>query len=76
MNHLSKFSPNLIDMTKPMRELLKKENAWIWSDAQQQSIEKVKKTLTASLVIALFDPSLETTLSADASCHSLEEAYG
>lgn len=71
MNHLSKFSPNLADITKLMKKLLEKKNAWVWSETQQQSFKKVKRTLAASPVLALFDPSLETVLSANASCHDL-----
>ena len=33
--------------------------------------DKVKKTLVASPVLALYDPNRETVLSADASCHGL-----
>ena len=39
VNQLSKFSPNLAEITQPMRELLVKENAWLWGEPQlvQQS---------------------------------------
>lgn len=71
VNQLSKFSPNLADMTQPMRELLVKENAWAWGDAQEKAFGSVKRALAASPVLALFDPNLETVLSADASNHGL-----
>lgn len=35
------------------------------------AFEKTKKLLTNSPVLALFNPNLETTLSADASSHGL-----
>ena len=71
VNQLSKFSPNLANITYPMRELLVKENAWLWGEPQQSSFERVKEILTANPVLALFDPNLETVLSADASSHGL-----
>ena len=30
VNQLGKCSPNLAGKTKPLRELLKKDNAWLW----------------------------------------------
>ena len=71
INQLSKFSPNLADITKPMRELLEKKNMWVWGKAQETAFKEVKRTLAATPVLALFDPNLETVLSADASCHGL-----
>ena len=66
VNQLSKFSPNLAEMTQPMRELLVKENAWVWGEPQRKSFKKVKQVLTNSPVLAL-----ETVLSADASSFGL-----
>ena len=35
MNQMSKFAPNLADVTKPLRDLLIKGNQWVWGEAQQ-----------------------------------------
>lgn len=71
INQLSKFSPNLADHTQPIRELLGKDRLWVWEDAQQRAFEKVKQALVASPVLSLFNPNLETILSADASSYGL-----
>ena len=71
VNQLSKFSPHLADVTKPLRELLKKDRAWVWGDPQQQAFDNVKATLTTAPILALFDPTRETIVSADASCYGL-----
>ena len=71
VNQLSKFSPNLAEETKPLRELLIKGNAWIWSEPQQTAFDRIKKMLTNTPVLALFNPNLETILSADASSFGL-----
>ena len=67
INHLSKFSPNLADHTKPLRDLLVRSNQWIWEAAQQKSFEKVKQIVTSAPVLALFNPKSHTVISADAS---------
>ena len=71
VNHLSKFAPNLAEVTQPMRELLVKANTWTWGDAQQKAFDKTKELLTKSPVLTLFDPNHYTAVSADASSFGL-----
>ena len=71
VNQMSNFTPNLSDVTKPLRDLLIKGNQWVWGEAQQRTFEEVKRMLTTSPVLALFDPTFETILLADASSYGL-----
>ena len=50
-NHLSKFSPNLAEKTKPLRELLNKRNQWTWGEPQQTAFTEVKEALVTSPVL-------------------------
>ena len=71
VNQMSKFIPNLAEITKPLRELLVKSNQWTWDRMQQSSFEAIKDRLTHSPVLAMFDPNLETVVAADASSFGL-----
>ena len=71
VNQMSKFIPNLAEITNPLRELLVKNRQWTWDKTQQSAFEQIKTLLTHSPVLALFDPNLETLVAADASSFGL-----
>ena len=65
-NQLSKFLQTL----STLWELSIKGNAWVWGEPQRSAFQ-IKGTLVTSPVLALFDPNLETVVSANASSYSL-----
>jgi hypothetical protein len=46
------FIPNFSKIAKPITELLKKENKYVWSDACDEVFKNLKKLLTTWLVLA------------------------
>ena len=71
VTYLSKFAPQLSEITQPMRELLKEENEFIWDQQQEEALQTTKQIISSQPVLAFFDPAKPVTLQADASKHGL-----
>jgi len=70
VTYLSKFTSNLSQKVKSLRDLLSK-NQWVWGDTQQAAFLQVKEELSDGPVLALYDPSRDTMVSPDASPFAL-----
>ena len=68
---LGKFTPHLADLTQPLRELLSHKNSWLWGPDQEKAFLQVKDELTKPSVLLLYDPLLQTKVTADASSFGL-----
>ena len=70
-NQLGKFTPNLAELTQPLRELLSKSRKWIWGPPQSKAFSLVKAELSKPTTLALYDPAALTKISVDASAFGL-----
>ena len=71
VNQMGKFSPNIAELGKPLRELLGTKHSWCWGPSQEEAFALVKAELSKPTVLALYDPKARTKLSADASSYGL-----
>ena len=67
VTYCAKFIQNFSDITKPLRELMKKNVQFHWKQHHQHAFQKVKDALTSDTVMAYFDKSKQTELTTDAS---------
>ena len=74
LNYVSKFVPNMSDLTTPLRQLLDKDVVWHWHEQQETSFKVIKETLAAAPVLAYYDAKEELTLQVDASSTDLGAA--
>ena len=71
VNQMSKFSPNIAQISKPLRDLLSTKNSWAWTGSQEESFRKLKEELSSTRVLALYNVAAKTKISADASSYGL-----
>ena len=43
VNQLAKFLPNLAKINEPLRQLLRKDQQWLWDKPQEEAFQKIKK---------------------------------
>ena len=70
-NYYLKFIPQYATITAPMRNLLKKDSIWNWTEQCQAAFEKVKASLTTSPMLSHFSSLTSTFVTCDASSTAL-----
>ena len=60
VNHVGTFVENQTEDMVPLRELLKKDNYWKWSQPHETAYRRIKETFCRGIVLACHSPQLET----------------
>lgn len=71
INYLSKYIPNMSELTSLLRSLLKKDVPWSWFPEHDAALAKLKSVLSSAPVLRFYDTDLPTTLQVDASKNGL-----
>lgn len=67
LNYLRKFIPNYAEMTKSLRELLKKNLVFEWNQNHTNEFNKIKDVLSTQPVLGNFDSNKAICIQTDAS---------
>ena len=71
MNQLGKFSPNVAEISAPLRKLLSTKTAWLWEPDQETSFKHLISELTTPTILTFYSQAAPTKISADASSYGL-----
>ncbi|KZS19686.1 Uncharacterized protein APZ42_013852 [Daphnia magna] len=63
VTYLDKFCQNLAGLTRPLRDLLEADPAWVWEEPQQIALCQLKSALSSLTVLRLVDHSLSLVVS-------------
>ena len=68
---LSKYINNLSAQTDSLRQLLRKDNDWIWTEEHTLAFENLKRKITEIPCLALYNSDYPNVITTDASTKSL-----
>ena len=71
INQLGKFSPDISELSQPLRELLSSRKTWLWGQAQDQAFQQLKDELSKPTTLTLYNPAADLKVSVDASSFGL-----
>ena len=71
INYLSKFSAQLSELAKPIRELSKEKGPFNWGPEHDSVFQSIKKEIVVAPFLAYYNPNKPTIMQTNASCKGL-----
>ena len=67
IKYLSQYISNESSITAPLRELLKKNAEWKWTETHDKALQDLKTALTSAPTLSFYDVQKPVTIQCDAS---------
>ena len=71
LSYYSRFLPNLSTLLAPLYKLLRHNQPWKWTSAQEKAFRESKQLMLKSQLLIHFNPNLEIVLACDASAYGV-----
>lgn len=71
MNYLSKFIPDYSSKSACIRDLLNKNNLWVWDTNHEKCFQALKQCISRAPVLKFYDVNKNVTLSVDSSSYGI-----
>ena len=71
ITYVGRFIQNISQHTQPLRDIIKKENAFVWNENQQKAFDYLKQIASCETILQYFNPNTPIVLSVDASSYGI-----
>lgn len=68
---MRQFIPKISEIIGPLRELLKKDSIWNWSDEHTRILDKIKSLISDKSLLVYFDEKKEVQIQCDTSKNAI-----
>ena len=76
IQYLSKFLPQLLTITAPLRKSEGKNTQWCWLSVRDETVAKLKQLICEATVLRNFDPAKQVTVQYTIQCDASERGLG